>query len=126
MGIQIVSLFHETETCTQCHETEDTSVGLYLRLDESGICEECREAPIDAEIDAKTEPMMMKSVDTYYSEIFDALCNSELAQSHDFNNGDVDHLIIDEILARIPATDTEKWITENPDSVEARTLLWLT
>ena len=41
MGIQIVSLFH---TCAQCGETEDPSVGLYLRL-EKGICEECRETP---------------------------------------------------------------------------------
>ena len=48
MGIQIVSLFH---TCPQCNETEDPSVGLYLHLDESGICEECRETEIDAEID---------------------------------------------------------------------------
>ena len=69
--------------------------------------------------------MMMKSVEAYYSEIFNELCNSELGQLHDFNNGDVDHLIIDEIHARIPATDTEKWIMENPGSVEARTLLWL-
>ena len=49
MGIQIVSLFHDT--CTQCNETEDTSVGLYLHLDEKGICSECRQEPIDAEID---------------------------------------------------------------------------
>ena len=49
MGIQIVSLFH---TCTECNETEDTSVGLYLHLDEQGICSECREhEPIDAEFD---------------------------------------------------------------------------
>ena len=48
MGIQIVSLFHDT--CPQCDETEDRSVGLYLHLDEKGICSECRET-IDAEID---------------------------------------------------------------------------
>ena len=48
MGIQIVSLF---PTCTQCNETEDRSVGLYLYLDEKDICSECREEPIDAEID---------------------------------------------------------------------------
>ena len=76
--------------------------------------------------------MMMKSAEAYYSEIFDELCNSELAQSHDFNNGDVDELIIDEIRERIGsqlAADTEaeidKWIRKNPDSVEGRTLLWL-
>ena len=69
--------------------------------------------------------MMMKSVDTYYSEIFNELSNSEMAWHHDFNNGDVDHLIIDEIHSRIPETDIDNWIKANPDSVEARTLLWL-
>ena len=89
--------------------------------------------------------MMMKSVEAYYSEIFNELCNSELGQLHDFNNGDVDHLIIDEIHARIWArllktndltlidpnhgdteTHIDNWIKANPDSVETRTLLWIT
>ena len=68
---------------------------------------------------------MLKSVEAYYSEIFNELCNSEMAHYHDFNNSDVDHLIIDEIRSRIPATDIDNWIKANPDSVEARTLLWL-
>lgn len=75
---------------------------------------------------------MMKSAEAYYSEIFDELCNSELAWHHDFNNGDVDALIIDEIRERIGSqlaasteADIDKWIRKNPDSVEARTLLWL-
>ena len=40
MGIQIVSLFPK---CPECHVTEDPSIGLYLHIDESGICETCRE-----------------------------------------------------------------------------------
>lgn len=92
-----------------------------------------------------TETPMQKSAEAYYSEIFDELCNSELAQTHDFNNSDVDHLIIEEIERRIwetkllatnnltlldpdygdPETHIDNWIKENPDSVEARTLLWI-
>ena len=87
---------------------------------------------------------MMKSAEAYYSELFEALCNSEMAQRHDFNNCDVDHLIIDEIHTRIwaklmatnaltlldpdygdPPTHIDNWIKENPDSIEARTLLWI-
>ena len=76
--------------------------------------------------------MMMKSAEAYYSEIFDELCNSELANFHDFNNGDVDALIIDEIRERIGAqlaagteAEIDTWIRRNPESVESRTLLWL-
>ena len=88
--------------------------------------------------------MMMKSVEAYYSEIFEDLCNSEVATVHCFNNCDVDHLIIEEIMSRIwatllnergvtlldpnhgePETHIDNWIQENPDSIEARTLLWL-
>ena len=87
---------------------------------------------------------MLKTEDAYYSEIFNELCNSELSQFHDFNNADVDHLIIEEIESRIwaklmqtndltlldpnngdPETHIENWKKANPDSVQARTLLWL-
>ncbi|MXV82385.1 hypothetical protein F4Z98_03345 [Candidatus Poribacteria bacterium] len=87
---------------------------------------------------------MLKSAEAYYSEIFEELCNSELAHLHDFNNTDVDHLIIEEIQTRIwgkllarnsltlldpdygdPPMHIDNWIKENPDSVEARTLLWI-
>lgn len=87
---------------------------------------------------------MMKSAEAYYSEVFEDLCNSEVADTHDFNNTDVDPLIIDEIHTRIwakllatnaltlldpeygdPQTHIDTWIKENPDSVEARTLLWI-
>ena len=87
---------------------------------------------------------MLKSTDAYYSEIFEDLCNSEMAHLHDFNNSDVDHLIIDEIHKRIwgkllatnaltlldpnhgdPQTHIDNWIKEHPNSIEARTLLWI-
>lgn len=87
---------------------------------------------------------MMKSAEAYYSEIYEELLNSEVSHQHPFNNCDVDHLIIDEIHARIwqkllstnslvildpdygdPETHIEKWILDNPDSVEARTLLFI-
>lgn len=86
----------------------------------------------------------MKSAEAYYSEIYEELLNSEVSHHHQFNNCDVDHLIIDEIHTRIwakllstnqlwildpdygdPETHIDNWIKENPDSVEARTLLWL-
>ena len=75
---------------------------------------------------------MMKSAEAYYSEMFAELCNSEIAWHHDFNNSDVDDLIIYEIRERIGSqisagteAEIDKWIRKNPDSVEARTLLWL-
>ena len=87
---------------------------------------------------------MMKSAEAYYSEVFEDLCNSEVAHTHDFNNSDVDDLIIEEIHSRIwgkllatnslvlldpdygdPPMHIDKWIAENPESVEARTLLWI-
>lgn len=86
----------------------------------------------------------MKSAQAYYSEVFDDLCNSEMAHIHGFNNSNVDHLIIEEIHARIwakllatnslvlldpdygdPPMHIDNWIKENPESVEARTLLWI-
>lgn len=88
--------------------------------------------------------MMMKSAEAYYSEIYHDLVNSEVASVQNFNNCDVDHLIIEEIQTRIwarllnergvtlldpnhgdPETHIDNWIQENPDSIEARTLLWL-
>lgn len=87
---------------------------------------------------------MMKSAQAYYSEVFEDLCNSEMAHLHDFNNSDVDDLIIEEIHSRIwakllatnslvlldpdsgdPPMHIDKWIADNPESVEARTLLWI-
>lgn len=38
MSIKIVSLF---DTCTECGETEDPSIGLFLQLNEKGVCSEC-------------------------------------------------------------------------------------
>lgn len=76
--------------------------------------------------------MMMKRVEAFYSQIFDELCNSEMSSFHDFNNGDVDALIIDEIRERIGSqlaarteAEIDKWIRKHSDSIEARTLLWL-
>ena len=87
---------------------------------------------------------MLKSAEAYYSEIYEELLNSEVSHYHPFNNCDVDDLIIDEIHTRIwakllatnsltlldpdygdPQTHIDNWIKENPESVEARTLLWL-
>jgi len=87
---------------------------------------------------------MLKSCEAYYSEIFEDLCNSEVATVRNFNKSDVDDLIIEEIHTRIwgtllasndqtildpkhgdPESHIEQWLRENPDSVESRTLLWL-
>ena len=65
MGIQIVSLFHDT--CKECEEQEDTSVGLYLHLDEQGICSECRET-LDTETDES-----LKNNRHYYQSFSDLL-----------------------------------------------------
>ena len=64
----------------------------------------------------------MLSVEAYHLEIYEELLNSEVSQEHEFNDCDVDHLIIDEIHSRIPAEDTDKWIADNPNSLEARTI----
>ena len=101
-------------------------------------------APDGTEQEAESNGNLMKSEEAYFSEIYNDLCNSEVSQYHDFNNTDVDDLIIEEIQSRIwatiikeqgvwvidqnsgdPETHIDNWIKANPDCVEARTLLWL-
>ena len=50
---------------------------------------------------------MLKSEEAYYSEIYEELLNSEVSHQHEFNNCDVDYLIIEEIEKRIWAKLTE-------------------
>lgn len=71
MGIQIVSLF---PTCKECHETEDPSVGLYLHLDEQGICSECRQTLM-----AYTTEM--KHASRVWNAIFEGRENRELQKT---------------------------------------------
>ena len=35
--------YRDGHTCVLCDETEDSSVGLHLNLDNKSVCEECRE-----------------------------------------------------------------------------------
>lgn len=72
---------------------------------------------------------VLPEIEAYYDELFWELWHSELSQENDLSNSDViDNFIIEEICNRIyrkSEGSIGRWILENPDSLEARTLTWL-
>ena len=99
-------------------------------------------APDGTEQPAETDGEMMKSEEAYSSEIWLDLHAD--GKSQDMNADDVDQASIEAITNRIwetiikeqgvyifnpnhgdPEMHIDNWIKANPDSIEARTLLWL-